>query len=103
MRRVSDHHALEVAAADDQQPVEAFAAEAADPALGMRPRPRRPHRRLDHTDPFGAEDLIEVTGELAVAVTDQKPRLDAFVFELHQQVPRLLRDPRPVRVGRDPG
>src|ERR687883_119490 len=86
MQRVGGHHAFEVAAADDQQPVEAFATERADPALGVRPRPRCPYRRLDHTDALRAEDFVEVTRELAVAVTDQKPRLNALVVELHQQV-----------------
>jgi uncharacterized membrane protein YgcG len=36
--------ALEVAAAEDQQPVEALAAQAFDPALGVRTRSRRPYR-----------------------------------------------------------
>ncbi len=44
----------------------------ADPALGVCPRPRRPHRRLDHPDAFGAEDLVEVARELPVTVTDQE-------------------------------
>ena len=64
MRGVGGHDAFEVAAADDQQPVEAFAAQAADPALGVRSRLWRPHRRLDHTDTGGTEDLIEVAAEL---------------------------------------
>ena len=93
VQRVGREDVLEVAAADDQDPVEAFAAHAADPALGVRPRPRCAHRRLDHADAFGAEDLVEVTGELAVAVADQKPRPDIFVVELHQQVARLLGHP----------
>src|SRR5207247_2363264 len=54
-------------------------------------------------DAFGAKDLIEVTSELAVAVTNEKPRLDAAVSKLHQQVARLLGHPAAVRVGRDPG
>jgi hypothetical protein len=93
---------FEVAAADDQQPVEALAADAADPPLGMSPRLRRPHRRLDHSDPFGTEDLVELAGELAVSVTDQEPRPDALVVEFHQQVACLLGHPRPIRVRRDP-
>src|SRR6266508_4691575 len=73
----------EVAAADDQDPVETLAPDAADPALGMRPRPRRSHRRFDHTDALGAEDLVELAGELAVAVADEKPRkTDTVVVEL---------------------
>ncbi len=41
--RVDAHHALEMAAAEDQQPVETRAAQTANPALGMRSRPWRPH------------------------------------------------------------
>src|SRR6266511_3748959 len=89
-------------AAEDQQPVEALSTEAPDPALGVRSRPRRSDGRLDHADAFGAEDLVEVAAELAVAVTDQEPRLDALVVEVHEQVARLLGHPRPVRIRRDP-
>jgi hypothetical protein len=95
MPRVGSDDVLEMAAAEDQEVVEAFATEAADPALGVRSRPGRPHRRLDYPDAFGAEDLIEVAGELAVAVTDKEPRLDALGFELHEQVARLLGHPPP--------
>ena len=42
--RVDVNDALEVATAENQQPVETFAAQAFDPALGVRTRPRRPHR-----------------------------------------------------------
>src|SRR6266540_1725010 len=101
--RVFADHVFEVAAADNQQSVEALAPNASDPALGVRPRLRRLHRRLDHPYAFGAEDLIEITGELAVAVTDEKPRPDAFVAKLHQEVACLLGHPAAIRVGRDPG
>src|SRR5262245_30126208 len=103
MLHVHDEHVAEVAAAEDQQAVEALAADAADPALRVRSRFRRPYRRLDHPDAFRAEDLVEVTGELAVAVTNENPRPDALVVELHQQVACLLGHPAAVRVGRDPG
>src|SRR6266542_2361140 len=99
---VGDEHVLEVAAAEDQQPVEALAADAADPALGMGARLRRPYRRFDDVDAFGAEDLVELAAELAVSITDQELRADALVVELHQQVARLLGDPAAVRVGGDP-
>jgi hypothetical protein len=102
MSNVGDKHVLEVAAADDQQPVETLAADAADPALGVGARLRRPHRRLDDADAFGAEDLVELAAELAIAITDQKPRTDALVVELHHQVARLLGHPAAVRVGSDP-
>jgi hypothetical protein len=86
---------FEVAAADNQQSVEALAPNGSDPALGVRPRLRRLHRRFDHPYDFAAEDLIEVTRELAVAITDETPRPDAFVAKIHQQVARLLGHQRP--------
>jgi hypothetical protein len=104
VRRVLAQHGREVSAAEDQEPVEAFAAGASDPALGVRPRLWRAHRRFDHADTFGAEDLVERARELAVTVTDQNPRpTGTLVVELHQQVPRLLSHPASVGVGRDPG
>ena len=53
--------------------------------------------------PANRKTFVEVTRELAVAVTDRKPRLDAVVIKLHQQGARLLGHPGAVRVGRDPG
>src|SRR5262249_24655893 len=94
---------LEVALAEDQEPVKTLAADASDPALGMRSSLRRPHWRLHHPDARGAEDLVEVAGELAVAVTDEEPRPDALGVELHEQVARLLVHPAAVRVGGDAG
>ncbi len=101
VRRVDLDDALELAAAEDQQPVEALAAQSADPALGVRSRPRCLHRRFDDTDAFGAEDLIEVARELAVAVADQEARPHPFVVESHQQVVRLLGHPGALRVSGD--
>src|SRR5436190_24398317 len=74
MADVGDEHVVEVAAAEDQQPVEALTADAADPALGMGARLRRPYRRFDDVDAFGAEDLVEFAAELAVSITDQELR-----------------------------
>jgi hypothetical protein len=103
VQRVLADEVFEVAAADNQEPVEAFAPNASDPALGVRPRLRRPYRRFDDTESFRAEDLIELAAELAVAVTDEQPRPDASVAKLHQQVARLLVHPAAARLGRDPG
>src|SRR5919201_2685663 len=103
MPRVDREDMVEVAATDDQQPVKALMPHAADPALGMRSRQWRTHGRLDHADPIRAEDLVEVSSELAVAVADEKPGPETVVVELHQQVARLLGHPAPIRIGRDPG
>ena len=101
--RVDANDALEVAAADDQQPVEALPPQTADRALGLCSRLRRPHRRLDHRDALGAEDLVEVARELAVAVTDQEAGAHSFIVESQQQVTRLLAHPSTVRIRADPG
>jgi hypothetical protein len=103
MSNVGREDVLEMAAAEDEQPVDALAADRPNPALGVRSRLRRPYRRLDHTDPRGAEDLVEVARELAVTVTDEEQRADVLVVEAHQQVARLLSHPAATRIRGDPG
>jgi hypothetical protein len=71
VQRVSGHDVLEVAAAEYQQPVEALAADAADPALGVGARLRRSYRRFDDANAFAAEDLVELARELAVVRSDR--------------------------------
>ena len=46
MRDIHGKDVLEVPAANDQDPVDALPADAADPALGVCPRFGRPHRRV---------------------------------------------------------
>jgi hypothetical protein len=58
----------------DQQSVGALGPDAAHEPLGIRVRPRRGWRDLDHVDAFGGEHGVEGTGELGVAVADQKVR-----------------------------
>ena len=71
---VDAEHVFEVAAAEDQQPVETLASDGADEPLGVGVRLRRADRCSDDPDPFAAEDLVEGAAELAVAVVDQEPR-----------------------------
>ena len=59
MAGIDAKHVLELAAAEDEQPVEALATDAADPALGVGVRVRRLHGCADHGDPFASENLIE--------------------------------------------
>ena len=59
---------LQVAAVQDQKPVEALAADGADEALGERVRLRRAHRRLHDLNVFAREDRIEAARELGIAV-----------------------------------
>jgi len=103
VRGVGRDDVLEVAAAEDQDPVQALTAGAADPALGVRARLRRPYRCLDHSNTFGSEDLVELAGELAVAVADEEPRAGSFVLELHREVACLLGRPAAVGIRGDPG
>jgi hypothetical protein len=68
--RVDAEDPYEVAAAEDQQPVETLGADSAHETLGVGVCLWRPDRRLDDLDAFAAEDLVEGGGELAVAVVD---------------------------------
>jgi hypothetical protein len=69
---VDAEHLLEVSPADDQDPVEAFAADGADPALGERVRLRGAKRRADDLDALASENLVEDFAELAVAIVDKE-------------------------------
>jgi hypothetical protein len=59
-------------AVEDQEPVQALAPHAADPALGEGARPGRPNRCSDDLYALIAEDPIEAETELAVAVVIKK-------------------------------
>jgi hypothetical protein len=65
-------HVLQLAAAEDQGPVEALAAHGADKALGGRVRLRGLDRGAHDLDTFASEDLVEGARELAVAIVDQE-------------------------------
>jgi hypothetical protein len=70
MDRVATEYVLEVAATDDQQPVETLGADRADEALGVGVGLWRADGRLDDVDSFAAEDLIEGDAELAVSFSN---------------------------------
>jgi hypothetical protein len=84
---------VELPAAEDEQPVEAVAADAADPTLAVGVRVRRLDGRADHRNSFALEDMIAPTAELAVAIVDQEAERLLATIEGHQQVARLLGDP----------
>src|SRR5437667_1385514 len=65
---------FELVAPEEQEPVEALPAHAADPAFGVGVRVRRLDRRADDLDAFAAEDAVEGAAELGVAVMDQEMR-----------------------------
>ena len=93
---IDPQHLLEVAAADNQQPVQALGPHRADPAFGVGVGVGRLHRRDQHLSALRPEHVVEGAGELRVPVADEElqwPMLE------HQQVAGLLGDPGAVRVG----
>src|SRR5204863_9112033 len=69
---IDPEHTFEVAAVEDQQPVETLGTDRADRSLRNRVRLRRPHGRLHDPDAFAAEYLVEAAAVFAVAVTKQE-------------------------------
>jgi hypothetical protein len=67
---VGREDSFEVAAVEDQEPVEALATDAADPAFGERVRAGCANGCPDDPDCFGAEHLVKGGSELAVTVVD---------------------------------
>ena len=63
---------LELAAMEDQEPIEALPAHAADAAFGVGIRVRRAERCADHRDLFALEDAIESPAEVRVAIWIRK-------------------------------
>jgi hypothetical protein len=91
-------HPLEVAAVDDQEPIETFGSSRADEAFGDRVRLRGSHRCADDLDPFALEDGVEVARELAVAIPDQEANRRR-AHESPSELTRLL-GPSEARAGR---
>jgi hypothetical protein len=79
---VAAEHVLELAAADDEDPVEAVGANRAHPALGEGVCVRSLNWRADHLDAFRPEDLVERAAELRVAIMDEEPER-LLIPELH--------------------
>ena len=94
---VDAEHVFEMAAAEDEDPVEAVGADGSHPAFGVGVRVGRLHGRADHVEALGVEDLIERTAELRVAIVDQKSE-GLVTSELHDEVARLLGGPGPTRI-----
>src|SRR5215211_3498340 len=81
---VDAEHVFELAAPEDQEPIEALSAHAADPPLGVGVRVGRLDRRPDDLDAVAADDVVEDAAELRVAVVDQEARPQAVVMKIHQ-------------------
>jgi hypothetical protein len=90
-------HALEMAAPENEDPVEAVGANGTHPTLGEGVRVWGLDRRANDLDAGGAEDLVEGVTELGVAIVDEEPA-GVLVAELHDEVACLLDDPASVRV-----
>src|SRR5438093_10730045 len=97
MAAVDAEHVLEMAAAEDEDSVEAFGANGAYPTLGVGVCVRRLDGRADHPDALGAEDFVEGVAELRVAFVDEEPER-LLVAEPQHQIARLLGDPASVRI-----
>src|SRR6266496_2495629 len=65
---------FKVTSTPDQHPVQALLPDGSYPPLGECVGVRRLDRRLDDLDAVGGEDIVEGTGELAVAVANEEPR-----------------------------
>ena len=96
-------HQREVASSGDQEVVEAFAAQGADPALGDRVGARCSNRAADDADVGAGEHGVDGGGELGIAVADQEPKSAGVVAEVHEEVAGLLGDPGSGGVCGDPG
>ncbi len=93
---VDAEYPFEVAAVEDQQPVEALGSDGAHEALGDAVRLRCSNRGAQDPDPFAAEDLIEGSGVLAVAVANQEA--DLLLGEEEAELACLLGDPASIRL-----
>jgi hypothetical protein len=92
---------FEVAAVDDQHPVQQLAADGADPSFGDRVRPGRLHGGAQDADALAGEHGIETLVNFGVAILDQEREVRHAIAEVHQQIPRLLSNPGPAGVRRD--
>ena len=100
---VDAQYLFELTAGEDQDAVEAFVAHGSNPTFGDGVGVGGPYRGADDLDAFAAKDGIEARRELGVAVSDQEPDLAAVIGECHAHVAGVLGDPRPIRVGGQPG
>src|SRR3569833_2678220 len=86
---------------DDEDPIEEFAAYAADPAFHDRVHTGCLSSGAYDPDAYGAEHLIEQCGELAVPITNQELECPGPLPQVHQQVSGLLGDPAGGRIRGD--
>jgi hypothetical protein len=90
---------FEMAAAEDEEPVQALPADGADKPLRDRVGARRPDGRLEDPDPFSAEDGVEGGGELRVAISNEELDRCCPFRQVVAKVAGLLGDPARDRIG----
>ena len=95
--------ALQMPCAQDQEPIQALGSSDAHEPLCDPIRPGYLNRRPNDSDVFGLEYGIEAACELAIVIADQKTNRFRPFGQRLGHLPRLLRDPFGVGVGRAPG
>ena len=85
-----------MSAAEDEDPVGAFAADCADPAFDDGVRAGREYRCADGRDLFRGEHGIETSDELGVAIPDQQTQSIDTIAKVHEQIAGLLGHPQAV-------
>src|SRR5215216_4767715 len=100
---VDPQHLLEVAAADDQQPVQALGPDRPDPAFGVGVGVGRLYRRDQYLGAVRMEDVVEGAGELRIPIAKKAAHSSAPLTQHETQVAGLLGNPGPMRVGRYAG
>ncbi len=90
---------LQVALAENEQPVQGFAAQSLDHPLAMGVGSRPPVGCEGDLCAFAAEHLIELVDELGIPVMYGEPDWRLELVQLPAQVPGLLSDPGGIGMG----
>src|SRR5271165_6239423 len=85
---------LELAAVEDEHPVEAFPADGADKSFGEGIGPWCSNRCPDDLDSLGVEDVVEAGRELGVPVPYQESDWASPLAKHRRQISGLLDHPR---------
>ena len=92
-------HMVEMFAIEDQEPIQTFRANCPHEPLRDAVRLRRTKGRENDLYPFGLKDPVNTLGELLIPVANQVAEFFRPLRQGPRQLPGLLRDPRPVRIG----
>ena len=92
-------HQLQVALAEDEQPVQGFVAQSLDHSLAMGVGSRAPVGCEGDPGAFAAEHMIELVDELGIPIMDGELDWSLELVQLPGQVSSLLRDPGGIGMG----